>query len=62
MIQRMDSGSAEHTKRMSKKIETKSFTQTGRSGKIKKKNNGGAKWKNLSNGWNAWKIRDSRVR
>jgi hypothetical protein len=47
---------------MSKKIETKSFTQTGRSGKIKKKNNGGAKWKNLSNRWNAWKIRDSRVR
>lgn len=50
------------TKRMSKKTETKHFTQRERSGKIKKKSKGAEKWKNLLNGWNAWKTQDSRAK
>lgn len=50
------------TKRMNIKMETKHFTPRERSDKIKKKRRGAEKWKNLSNGWNAWKTQDSKAR
>ena len=52
----------DQTKRMNIKMETKHFTPRERSDKIKKKRRGAEKWKNLSNGWNAWKTQDSKAR
>lgn len=50
------------TKRMNEKMETKHFTPRERCGKIKKNRKEAEKWKNLSNGWNAWRTRDNRAR